>query len=179
MTWMDLVVLVLLLSFTIRGILRGTVAQGFAFFGLIAGIVVGAAVSHAVGQHWRDARPAFVFTVLRWLVSGLGGLAVATLFGWWGEALAKAVHEGPFGWLDRSLGGVVGLAFGAALSAVLVLVALQAPGLGFARGSAVRGRSARPLVHVAAGVTAWHGVPVPGAGWLHGQFVTAERHFSR
>jgi uncharacterized membrane protein required for colicin V production len=176
---MDLVVVVLLVVGIIRGILRGTVAQGFAFFGLVAGIVVGAWVSHAVALHWRDARPVFVFAVLRWLVSGLSGLAVTTLFGWWGESLAKVVHEGPLGWLDRSIGGVVGFAFGAAVAAVLVLLALQAPGFGFARSSAAHGRLARPLVHVAAGVTAWHGVPVPGVGWLHGQFVSAERHFPR
>ena len=171
--------LVFLLSFTIRGILRGTVAQGFAFFGLLAGIWAGAWLSHWIALHWHDARPSFIFTLLRWVVAGLGGLAITTLFGWWGEIVATSVHKGPLGWLDRLIGGVVGLAFGAALGAIVVLIALQAPGLGFARIPAEHGITARPLVRAGTAVTGWRGVSVPGAGWLHVQFISAERHFSR
>jgi uncharacterized membrane protein required for colicin V production len=177
-TWLDVVVLVLLLCFVIRGILRGTVAQVFAFFGLVLGIWAGAQLSHWIGDHWRDARPVFVFMLLRWIVAGLGGLAVATLFGWWGELVAKAVHEGPLGWLDRTLGGVLGAGFGAAVSAIVILLALQAPGLGFARPVARRSVTSRPLVTAGALATAWRGVPVPGAAWLHGQFILAEHHLS-
>jgi uncharacterized membrane protein required for colicin V production len=176
---MDGIVLVFLVAFTIRGILRGTVAQGFAFFGLLAGIWACAGLSHWIALHWHDAKPAVVFAILRWTAAGLGGLAITTLFGWWGETVAKAVHEGPLGWLDRLIGGVVGLAFGAAIGAILVLIALQAPGLGFARVAARHAVSARPLVRAGIAVTGWHGVPVPGAGWLHAQFVSANRHFSR
>lgn len=171
-------ILVLLLFSTIRGILRGTVAQVFAFFGLLFGIWAGAQLSHWVGDHWRDARPAFAFTVLRWVVAGLGGLAVATLFGWWGELVAKAVHEGPLGGLDRALGGAVGLAFGAGLSAILVLVVVMAPGFGFARADVARSVATRPLVVAGARATAWRGVPVPGASWLHTQFASAVHRLS-
>jgi uncharacterized membrane protein required for colicin V production len=171
-------VLVLVVAFTIRGILRGTVAQVFAFFGLVLGVWTGAQLSHWIGDHWRDARPAFVFALLRWVVSGLGGLAVATLFGWWGELVAKAVHEGPLGWLDRTLGGFLGAATGAGVSAIVVLLAVQAPGLAFARRAAQHGVTSRPLVLIGATATAWRDVPVPGAAWLHGQFVQAEHRLS-
>jgi uncharacterized membrane protein required for colicin V production len=176
---MDGLVFVLLFLFTIRGILRGTVAQGFAFFGLIVGIWVGAGLSHWIALRWHDAQPAFVFTILRWVVAGLAGLAITTLFGWWGEMVGAAVHKGPLGWLDRLIGGAVGLAFGAALGAIVVLVALQAPGFGFARVPARQGITARPLVRAGVAVTGRRGVPVPGTAWLHAQFVSAERHFSR
>ena len=176
---MDGLVLVLMIVFAIRGILRGTVAQGFAFFGLIAGIWTGAGLSHWIALHWHDARPAFVFMLLRWVVAALGGLAVATLFGWWGEKLAGELHKGPLGWLDRLFGGVVGLAFGSAFGAVLVLLALQAPGAGFARRPAEHGRTARPLVRAGVTLTGWRGASVPGASWLHAQFVLADRRFSR
>jgi uncharacterized membrane protein required for colicin V production len=174
----DVIVIVLLLFSTIRGILRGTVAQVFAFIGLLLGIWAGAHLSAWVGDHWREARPAFAFTVLRWVVVGLGGLAVATLFAWWGEVVAKAVHEGPLGGLDRTLGGALGLAFGAGLAAVVVLVVIMAPGFGFARAAAARSVSARPLVVAGARATAWRGVPVPGAGWLHTQFAAAAHRLS-
>jgi len=175
---LDWVLLVLLLAFTIRGVLRGTVAQVFAFCGLLIGVWVAGWVAGWVGAHWHDARPAFLFLLLRWLVAALAALAVVTLVGWWGEALAKAIHEGPFGWLDRLGGGVVGLGFGAALAAVVALVALLAPGLGFARAAVQHGVCGRPLVSGGALVTAWRGVPFPGAAWLHHQFVVAEHRFS-
>ena len=173
-----MIVFVLLLSSAIRGILRGTVAQVFAFFGLVAGIWVGAQLSHWIGDHWRDARPVLLFVLLRWIVAGLGGLAVASFLGWLGEITAKAVHDGPLGGLDRTLGGVLGLAFGAGVSAVVVLVLLLAPGFGFARAVTVRSVSTRPLVAIGAAATAWRGVPVPGAGWLHAQFAAAEHRLS-
>jgi len=171
-------VLVLLLVFTIRGFLRGTVAQVFAFCGLVIGVVVAAWVSHWVGDRWHDARPAFFFLLLRWLVAALAALAVVTLVGWCGEAIAKAIHEGPLGWLDRLGGGVIGLGFGAALAAIVALVALLAPGFGFARTAAQRGVCGRPLVSGGARATAWRDVPVPGVAWLHRQFVIAEHRFS-
>ncbi len=169
---------VLLIVFTIRGILRGTVAQVFAFFGLIAGIWVGAWLSRWVGDHWRDAHPAIVFSFLRWIVSALGGLAVVSLFAWWGEMVAKAVHEGPLGWLDRTLGALLGVAFGAGVATILVLVALEAPGFGSARAVAARSISARPLVALGVRATSWRGVPVPGAAWLHGQLTAAGHRLS-
>lgn len=170
---------VLLLSATIRGILRGTVAQVFAFFGLVAGIFTAAWLARWVGGHWQHARPALVFGILRWVIAALGGLALTTLIAWWGEHVGESVREGPLGWLDRVVGGGVGLVFGAAIAAVLVLVALEAPGFGFARNAARMGRTAHPLVRMGTGVTAWRGMPVPGAGWLHGRFVSAERQMSR
>lgn len=178
MTWLDGIAFVLLLSFTIRGILRGTVAQVFALLGLLAGIWAGAQLAARMGDHWRDAHPAFVFAILRYVVAGLGGMAVATLIGWWGETIAHAVREGPLGGIDRMLGGVFGLLVGGGLAAIVVLVVLQAPGFGFARPVAERSIVGRPLVTAGARATSWREAPVPGATWLHRQFVAAEQRLS-
>ncbi len=167
-------VLVLLLAFAIRGTLRGTIAQVFAFFGFTLGLWSGAWVLQWVGMHWQGAQPKVVFLVLRWTVAVIAGLGIAALFQWWGELVAKAAHDGPFGWLDRIVGGVVGLALGAMAAALVVLLAVQAPGLGFARTAAFQGRTARPLIRQGTRCTSFHSPLVPGSRWLHGEFVSAE-----
>lgn len=179
MTWLDWLVLVLVLVFMIRGILRGTIAQVFAFIGMLAGLAATVAVAAWIGSHWRDARPGPVYFLLRWLVAVLAGMAISALFHWWGELVAKAAHHGPFGWLDRFVGGLVGFSIAVLISALLVVLAVEAPGLGFARDVAKRGKVARPLLDTGARITAWRTLPLPGARWLHGQFVSAQHRLGR
>jgi len=159
----------------IRGLLRGTIAQVFAFCGLLLGIWAAAWVSQWVGAHWHDARPALVYGALRLIVAALAGMAVASLFQWWGEHVAKATHEGPFGGIDRVVGGLVGGAFGLTLAALLVVAAMQSPLLHFARSVAVRSVTTRPLLRAGTRLTALPEVVFPGSRWLHGQFVSAEQ----
>ncbi len=179
MTGLDWIAVVLVLVFVIRGILRGTIAQVFAFFGMLAGLAATVAVAAWVGSHWREARPGPVYFLLRWLVAILAGMAISALFHWWGELVAKAAHDGPFGWLDRLVGGLVGFSIAVLLSSLLVLLAVQAPLLSFARKDARRGVVARPLLQAGASVTGWRTLPVPGVRWLHQQYVTAQQHLGR
>ncbi|MBK7368704.1 MAG: hypothetical protein IPJ04_12575 [Candidatus Eisenbacteria bacterium] len=106
-------------------------------------------------------------------------MAISALFHWWGELVAKAAHDGPFGWLDRLVGGLVGFSIAVLLSSLLVLLAVQAPLLSFARKDAKRGVVARPLLQAGASVTGWRTLPVPGVRWLHQQYVTAQQHLGR
>jgi hypothetical protein len=79
------------------------------------------AVSQWVGAHWVGARPAAVFTVLRWLVAMLAGFAVLAILQLMGERIGEGVHKTALGLLDRLGGFVLGTAFGAFfLVAVLV-----------------------------------------------------------
>lgn len=135
-------------------------------------------MSRAVAAHWVDARPAFVFGLLRWVVAALAGLAVVTLMGWWGEQLAKAVHDGPLGWLDRTVGAVIGLAFGIALAAIAVVLVVQVGSHGRVAKGAAHSVTARPLAACGIALTAWRGSPLPGTSWLHGQFVTTQHRLS-
>ena len=170
--------MVLLLVFVIRGLLRGTIAQVFALCGLLVGIWAASWISQWVGEHWHDARPALVYGALRWIVAVLGGMAVASLLQWWGEHVAKATHEGPFGWIDRVVGGLVGGAFGLTLIALLALAAVQAPVVSFARPVAARSRTVAPLLRGGVRLTALPEVVFPGSHWLHGQFVAADRRMT-
>lgn len=114
-----------------------------------------------------------LYFVLRWLVAGLAGLAVAAVFQWWGDTIAKAAHEGPFGWLDRLSGGLIGAAMGVAIAAVVILLLLQ-PSL-FAATAGVAGRAAyaRPMVRAGLAVTS-SASRLPGGAWLHGRFAAAD-----
>lgn len=161
----------------IRGILRGTVAQVFAFSGVLLGVLAAAAVADAVGTHWRSARPELVFTSLRWLVASLTGLGVAALMGFWGGVLAKAVHDGPFGWLDRAVGGFIGLVIGTVTSTAIVVLLLLAPGLEFARPVVARGAIAPRLVDAGRSASEWS-KPFPGGLWLHEQLSSASRRLA-
>jgi len=164
-------------AFLLRGLLRGTVAQVFAFFGLVLGVVVGSAVADAIGAHWRTAKPEAVFTLLRWAVAALSGLGVAALMSWWGGSLAKAAHEGPFGWLDRALGALIGLAAGVLCCVAVLVLLLQAPGLGFARPLAARSVTTGPLMAVGDLAGEW-GKSLPGGLWLHEQLRSASRRLA-
>lgn len=163
------------MTFTVRGILRGTIAQVFAFLGMLFGAWVLLLVGHWVGEHWAGARPVAVFVVIRWLVAVLAGLAIASVFEWWGHLIAKATHDGPFGWLDRVGGGAVGAALGLVVVTLAALLMLQPPMLSMSGRVALRGRAVRPLVHAGAAGTGAVRSRVPWGPWLHQQFLTAGR----
>ncbi len=161
-------------AFVVSGILRGSVAQVFAFMGTVLGLIVGALVADLVGTHWRGAHPEYLYLLLRWAVALLVGFGLAGLIQWWGGTLSKAVHDGPFGGLDRGLGAVIGLALGSVTAAVLLVFLFQVPGLGLVQRTAARGVLAPPILAAADRAGEW-GRILPGGLWLHEQTSRAAR----
>jgi hypothetical protein len=171
--------LVLVILLAIRGYLRGTVAQVFVVVGLVAGFYAALSISRWIGEHWDGAKPAGVFLVLRWMVAGLVGLALATAFRWWGSSMAKAVREGPLSWLDRGGGMLIGAAVGTTVCTFGLLGALQfdqpnGPGV-----VAARARVGAPTMGAAAEVCALGERFLPGCGWLKEQFQAAQQRAIR
>jgi uncharacterized membrane protein required for colicin V production len=162
-------------GFAVRGFLRGTVAQVFLVVGLLLGLGAAGWVSQWLAEHWQGARPFPLFLVMRWLVAGLAGMAVASLFQWWGERLGDVVRSSPVGWLDR----VGGLAMGVIVSALVLafvvmgLLLLQHPRV--LGDSVARTRLAAPLMHGAARACTYGDRYVPGSRWLRQRFMTAEQ----
>ena len=167
----------LLATFVIRGLLRGTIAQVFALFGVLLGVLAASFVADWLGPHWRASRPELFFTLLRWLVACIVGFGVSAWVQWWGEQLAKAAHAGPFGWFDRVMGGVVGFAVGTLVCTAVVVFLLQAPGLEFARPLAARGWTTAPLIAAGDLAGEW-GKSLPGGLWLHEQLRSAARRLA-
>jgi len=165
--------LVLVLLATIRGYLRGTVAQVFVVMGLVAGFYVALSVSRWMGEHWSGARPAAVYLLLRWMVAGLVGLAIATAFRWWGTSMAKAVREGPLSWVDRGVGMLIGAGIGATVCALALLGALQFDQPNGPGSYAARARVGPSAMGAAASVCGFGETFLPGCRWLKEQFQTA------
>ena len=118
-----------------------------------------------------------MFTLLRWVVACLVGFGVAALMQWWGDLLAKAAHDGPFGWLDRAVGALVGFAIGTLVCTSVIVFMLQAPGLEFARPIAARGATSGPLLAAGDRASEW-GMKLPGGIWLHEQLRSASRRLA-
>ncbi len=132
--------------FAIRGVFRGSIRQVFGFLGVAVGLWMVVLVSRWVGAHWQGARPAVVFWFMCWLVAAMVGLAVSSLFHWWGGLLGKAVQAGPAGWLDRVLGVPLGAMIGMAWAIALVTIALLTPRMLGVRAAAMRARTTPALV---------------------------------
>jgi len=171
----DWAIVFLVLAFAVRGFARGTVSQVCGLVGVVAGLWAAGWVSQWVGEQWRDARPTVAFWILRWMVVGFSGLAVATLFQWWGDLLGSLVRQGPVGWIDRPFGLVVGSVMGLMVAAFVLLLALLGPWPRALAGGVAGARTARPLMAGAARVCAAGGRYFPGSIWLSERFLMAER----
>ena len=146
--------------------------------GLLSGFWAASCVWVWLEGHWRGAQPAVALLVLRWVVAGMAGLALAALVQWWGNRLGEAVKSGPAGWLDRGAGFAVGATVGAAVMALTLMAALAAAPVRELRevGDAVaRTRVAVPLMRGAAGACSLGGRFFPGSAWLRQRFLNAEK----
>ena len=175
LSWPDWVLVLLLVIFTLGGLLQGAVAQVFAVLGIVLGLWAAMFTSGWVGTHWNGARPALVFETLQWLVSAVMGLVVAAAFQWGGSRLGKVMREGPLGWLDRGGGLVVGASVGVMVCAFVLLAALTlripgAPGVAFAKA-----RVTSPTLNVAMEFSSWGEPYLPGGSWMKQRFAAAQR----
>jgi len=161
--------------FAVRGLLRGTVGQSFTLLGLLAGFWGAGWVAEWVGAHWQGARPAFVFSCLRWAVAALSGLAVATLFQWWGGVLGGAVKKSPVGSFDRLGGMAMGAGLGVLVASLTMLGALLTTWPAALGETAARSRFATPLMTVGAKLCGVEHRLFPGSEWLEAKFLAARR----
>jgi membrane protein required for colicin V production len=178
LSWLDWLTLVLVGLFGIRGLARGTIGQIFGIIGLLTGLWAASWIARWVGEQWSGARPAAVFFGLRWLIAALGGLAVAGLFGWWGDLVGRAVRAGPAGWADRLVGFLFGTVLGAGVAAVTWMVALSLPLEAGTEAWAKDSRFPAPLLRQAARAVSWTERAIPGSDWLEQRFREAARRAS-
>ena len=168
-------ILVWVLLFAIGGFLRGTVAQALSVLGLFFGVWASLGVAGWLGDHWTGAQPAVLFMVLRWIVSALAGLAVLSLFQWWGDQLGRAVQATPAVWVDRGGGLLIGLGIGLVTVAMAVMLALHIPRPQVVSQQAASASAAVPLMSKAAEACSVSARFIPGGTWLEERFREAHR----
>jgi len=169
-----------MIAFAARGWFKGAVGQAMSVVGIVLGLWAAGWISQWVGHHWQGARPAVMFLALRYCVAALGGLAIASLFEFWGTLLRQAIGAaGPAGALDRIAGIGVGLASGAAVAALILVIALWTTWPPQLAPAAARTRASAPLLKAALQVCETGQQVLPGSGWLKQRILSAQQRAQR
>ncbi|MBN1826262.1 MAG: CvpA family protein [Candidatus Eisenbacteria bacterium] len=119
--WADLVIGAVLLVLFLRGLFRGLVKELFALAAILAGWLVATRYHLAVGS-LVGVRSDGEALLARAILFALVFLVTAVLVRLIGHAVHKVLSDSPLGWLNRLLGGAVGVAFGVILIGVILLV---------------------------------------------------------
>jgi uncharacterized membrane protein required for colicin V production len=172
---MDWLALVLVLSFAVRGWMRGFLSQLFGMMGIVVALYVAGWLTQWVGGQWLHARPAVLFLILRAVVVIFTVLAVAALFGWLGTVARDAVREGPLGVIEGPGGLAIGASIGTLFVVVMMFLALEMPWPDAVAQTAARARLAVPMMRGAARACGAAERWSPGMGWLRTKFLKAER----
>ncbi|HFE53497.1 MAG TPA: CvpA family protein [Bacteroidetes bacterium] len=137
----DLIILVVLGFFLVRGLFRGFLRETFGLVGLVLGLVL--------GIRYLDVATALLGHVLAWPPSVLSVLAFIIVFGTVVVAfqviislLVKFLKVVRLRWVDRLAGGLVGLVKGGILAGAFALVVSLLP----LTGSTAQSRADSALV---------------------------------
>ena len=125
MNWVDIVIIAVAALFGLLGLWRGAIRTAFGIVGLVVGIVLAghyyqpfAAVLSPGGASWAGIAAYAIILIATMIVAGV--------IGW---VVAKLVHITLLGWLDRLIGGILGVGIGLLLvAAVLAIVSKHLPG---------------------------------------------------
>ncbi len=148
MNWIDWIILGVAGASTFAGLLRGAVRTVFSIVGLVVGFVVASRESGAVGMvlaRWLPDAPA---AALGFVLVFLGIALAFSLAAW----LLRKMMEGlSLGWLDRLLGGGLGLLRAAAILGVAAIAIEGAGSFPAVQGSVAYPwalESGRTLLHL-------------------------------
>lgn len=105
MSWVDLIIVILVLLSALRGFAEGAIRQIFGLVGLLAGFLIGSAIAPSLSTHithadWRPILAIVIILAMSLIGSTLGGLL--------GSVVAKFAHALMLGLADRIAGIVVG-----------------------------------------------------------------------
>ena len=125
MNWLDIVIIVVAALFGLIGLWRGAIRTAFSIAGLILGIILAgryygpfAALLSPGGASWAEIAAYAIILIATMIVAGV--------IGW---IVAKLVHITLLGWLDRLVGGILGVGIGLLLfAAMLAVVSKYLPG---------------------------------------------------
>jgi len=125
MNWLDIVIIVIVALFGLTGLWRGAIRTAFGIAGLVVGIILAgryyqpfAALLSPGGAIWAGIAAYAIILIATMIVAGVIGWIVSRL-----------VHITLLGWLDRLVGGILGVGIGLLLvAALLAIVSKYLPG---------------------------------------------------
>jgi S1-C subfamily serine protease len=105
MSWVDLVIVFLVVLSALRGFAEGAIRQILGLAGLLAGFLIGVSIApslstHITHAHWRPILAIVIILAMTLIGSTLGGLL--------GSVVARFAHAIMLGLVDRIVGIVVG-----------------------------------------------------------------------
>jgi membrane protein required for colicin V production len=121
LNWVDIILGLIIISFTGLGIYRGILREALSLAGLAIGVFAGFKLYEVVGWHlegFLGAGPG-VANLIAFL--GIFGIILG-VFAYLGYLLKKAAEKVFVAWLDRTLGGIFGAIKGTLISSVVALV---------------------------------------------------------
>ena len=126
MNWLDIVIIVVVALLGIVGLRQGLIRTVFGIAGLIGGIFL-------AGRYY-DELAALLFpssaiwaNIAAYAIIAVATMVVAGVIGW---LIAKLVNFVALGWLDKLVGGILGVVIGALLcAAILAIVVKYYPGM--------------------------------------------------
>ncbi|MFQ6065885.1 MAG: CvpA family protein [bacterium] len=127
MNWLDLIWVVLIVAFVIRGAVRGLFKEGLGLVGIFVGLVIAINRYEAVGKIIVSNFPNLSLKIANLLSFGLIFIAVALLGGVAGIILHKASKYSPVKGLDQGGGCLLGLAEGALICSVILIFVTISP----------------------------------------------------
>lgn len=111
MTWIDIIIIVIVLALLIHGIIIGLIRGFFDIIGIILGYIVAVFYSATIGIP-RLLAFLLIFIVVVVIVSIIGRI------------ISRLIHITPLGFVDRILGGILGVLKGFVICFVFLLVLL-------------------------------------------------------
>jgi membrane protein required for colicin V production len=134
MNWFDIILIAVLLLSTVVGIWRGFINMILPLIGIIVGVILAGLYAPTVGG-WLPIDNAEYAEWTGYAIIIVGTLIVSIILA---VILGRFIHMTFLKWLDRLMGGILGLALGALLCAA-ALAACVKYGLGtdFIQGSGI------------------------------------------
>ena len=121
MNWLTIVIIVVIVGLGIAGLRQGLIRTVFGIAGLIGGIFLAgryydelAARLFPSGAMWGN--------IAAYAIIAIATLVVAGVVGW---LLAKLVNFAALGWLDKLVGGILGVVIGGLLCAAILAIAVK------------------------------------------------------
>src|SRR4030042_2371819 len=121
MNWLDIVIIIVVVSLGIAGLREGIIRTLFGIAGLIGGIFLAGRYYDELAERLFPSG-AIWGNIAAYAIIAIATLVVAGVIGW---LLAKLVNFAALGWLDKVMGFILGVVIGGLLFAAILAIVLH------------------------------------------------------